>query len=127
MEKDFDGWNLQKQQLDSSSSRFYTVREIWWCRLGLNIGTEQNGRGRKYFRPVVILRSFGRDACLTVPLTTSSKEHRYRVPIGLVGGKQAHANISQIRTIDTRRLGSKIGFLEKAEFLKLTKAVKDLL
>src|SRR3989344_4990769 len=53
MEKDFDGWNLQKQQLDSSSSRFYTVREIWWCRLGLNIGTEQNGRGRKYFRPKV--------------------------------------------------------------------------
>ncbi|MFA5744850.1 MAG: type II toxin-antitoxin system PemK/MazF family toxin [Candidatus Paceibacterota bacterium] len=126
MEKDFDRWNEIKKKTDTEPSRLYTVREIWWCRLGANVGTEKDGKGDWYVRPCVILRGFGADACLVVPLTTSSREHALRVSVGVVEDQEAHANLSQIRVIDTRRLEEKIGFLEKDAFSKLRKTARNM-
>lgn len=127
MQKEFDGWNEIKKKTNDEQPRLYTVREIWWCRLGVNIGTEQDGGGTWYVRPCVIVRGFGANACLVVPLTTSTRSHRLRVPVGSVDGQTARANISQMRVIDTRRLERKIGFLEKRVFQILRKAAKELL
>jgi len=127
MQKDFDGWNEIKKRADTEKPRLYTVREIWWCRFGVNIGTEQDGRGDNFLRPVVILRGFGSDACLVAPLTTSVREHPLRVSVGMIDGHPARANLSQIRVVDTRRLVEKVGFLEKEIFAIIRKAAKGLL
>ncbi len=127
MKKDFDRWNeVKKQTHEMMRPHLYTVREIWWCRLGMNIGTEQDGKGEWYVRPCVILRGFGPDACLVIPLTTSAHKHPLRVLVGLVEGQEARANLSQIRVIDTRRLEEKVGFLETEVFSNLRKAARDL-
>lgn len=122
----FDKWNEQKKKANAEQARFYTVREIWWCRLGKNIGTEQDGSGDTFARPCLILRSFGPEACLVVPLTTSGREHPLRPSIGIVENKQARANLSQIRVIDTRRFTTKIGFLSENIFDELRKTVRSL-
>ncbi len=127
MEKDFDGWNKAKKRTNAEHPRLYTVREIWWCRLGVNVGTEQDGKGESFLRPALILHGFGPDACLIVPLTTSDHEHKLRVPVGIVDGYLARANLSQIRVVDTRRLVEKVGFLEKGLFMGLRKAARGLL
>lgn len=127
MQKDFDGWNKIKKQTHAEHPRLYTVREIWWCRLGVNVGTEQDGRGEKFLRPALILRGFGSDACLIAPLTTSTREHALRVSVGEVEGIQARANLSQLRVIDTRRLVEKVGFLEKEIFTNVRKTARSLL
>ncbi|OGG66458.1 hypothetical protein A3D71_01155 [Candidatus Kaiserbacteria bacterium RIFCSPHIGHO2_02_FULL_55_20] len=128
MEKDFDGWNEVKKKTNAEQPRLYTVREVWWCRLGVNVGTEQDGKGEWHVRPCVIMRGFGPDACLVVPLTTSSRKHALRVPVGLVEGQEARANLSQLRVVDTRRLQNRIGFLDKAPFDALRKkAAKAML
>lgn len=127
MEKNFDAWNEIKKKTDAEQPRLYTVREVWWCRLGVNVGTEQNGRGDKFLRPVVILRGFGPDACLVVPLTTSTRAHQLRVAVGMIDGRSARANLSQIRVVDTRRLVEKIGFLERDIFANIRKAARGLL
>ena len=126
MKKDFDSWNIEKKRADGEEPRLYTVREVWWCRMGVNVGTEQDGRGNLFLRPVVILRGFGPDACLVTPLTTSRREHQLRVAIGEINGHEARANLSQIRIVDTRRLVEKIGFLDKSIFTKLRKTARDL-
>lgn len=126
-QKDFDGWNEVKKRTNVEEPRLYTVREIWWCRFGVNIGTEQDGRGGNFLRPAVILRGFGADACLVVPLTTSARKHLLRVPVGLVEGREARANLSQMRIVDTRRLVEKVGFLRKEIFTSMKKAAKGLL
>ncbi len=126
MQKDFDKWNKIKKKTELEQSRLYTVREIWWCRFGVNIGTEQDGKGKWYVRPCVILRGFGPNACLVIPLTTSPRKHTLRVPIGKIEEEEAKANLSQIRVIDTRRLEEKIGFLDKNMFINLRKAVREL-
>jgi len=84
-------------------------------------------KGKALFRPAIILREFGPDACLVVPLTTSVREHPLRVSVGKVDGRMARANLSQLRVIDTRRLVEKIGFLENRIFVTLRKTAKDLL
>ena len=126
MEKDFDGWNEEKKQTEFETTRLYTVREIWWCQLGVNIGSEQSGKGSRFLRPCIIARGFGADACLVVPLTTSHKEHFLRMPIGIVDDKEAKANLSQMRVIDTRRLVEKVGFLNKEVFNELKKCIREL-
>ncbi len=127
MLKDFDAWNEVKKKTDAEKPRLYTVREIWWCRLGVNVGTEQDGKGEWFVRPCVILRGFGPDACLVAPLTTSHRTHPLRVPAGIVAGEEARANVSQLRVIDTRRLEQKIGFMEKGAFATIRKAARGLL
>lgn len=127
MHKDFDRWNETKKKTDAEQPRLYTVREIWWCRFGVNIGTEQDGKGDWYVRPCVILRGFGADACLVVPLTTSVRSHALRIPVGVVNGSEARANLSQVRTVDTRRLERKVGFLDVDAFARLRKAARDML
>ena len=126
MIKDFDKWNKIKKKTNAETPRLYTVREIWWCRLGVNVGTEQDGSGEWFVRPCVILRGFGPDACLVVPLTTSVREHPLRVSVGMVGGQLARANLSQLRIIDTRRLQNKFDFLEIDAFRELKKCIKEL-
>ena len=126
MKKDFDTWNKEKKKTHAENPRLYTVREIWWCRLGVNVGSEQDGNGDLFLRPVVIVRAFSANGCLVIPLTTSVRTHQLRISVGIVDGREARANISQIRVVDTRRLVEKIGFLEKEIFVSLRKAVRGL-
>jgi mRNA-degrading endonuclease toxin of MazEF toxin-antitoxin module len=126
MKKDFDKWNEKKKQTDTEKPRLYTVREIWWCQLGLNIGSEQNGNGKLFLRPVIILRGFSADTCMVIPLTTSPRLHPLRIAAGEVQGEKATALLSQIRVIDTRRLVEKVGFIDKVIFEEIRKTARKL-
>lgn len=126
MEKDFDKWNEVKKGTNAEEPRLYTMREIWWCRLGVNVGFEQDGSERLFLRPVVIVRAFGPNICLILPLTASKQKHPLRISVGDVQGRQASALLSQMRIIDTRRLVEKVGFMDKQVFAELKKALKNL-
>lgn len=128
MKKDFDGWNEQKKQAnDRSAVPFYHDRELWWCALGVNVGSEQDGSGAEYRRPILILKGLSSDTCLVIPLTTSARHHPLRPAIGKVEGKDAHALLSQMRVIDRKRLVRKIGYLDKAIFEGIRKTVRGML
>jgi len=47
MEKDFDRWNEIKKATDAAEEAarlYFREGEIWWVRLGRNIGYEANGK-----------------------------------------------------------------------------------
>lgn len=128
MEKDFDNWTREKRRIHhDETDKLYHEREVWWCALGINIGYEQDGTGTDYQRPVLILKGLSASTCYIAPLTTSAKQHRYRIPVGTVDGREAKALISQIRLIDTKRLVNKVGYIEPAVFAAIRKAAKELL
>lgn len=128
MKKDFDGWNEEKKAINVLDYKpLYHEREIRWCRLGVNVGFEQDGTGAGRGRPVLVLKAFSRSVCLIIPLTTSIKQNPYHVSVGDVAGRPAFAIISQLRLIDTKRLDPKIQVLEKHVFETIRKAVKDML
>ncbi len=123
----FDVWNSKKKFIVlTHKPRYYRPREIWWCILGKNIGSEQNGVGRNFIRPIIIIKALG-EICLVVPLSTSIYKHPYRIFIGNISGKKSCVIISQLRTIDSRRLVEKVGILDKKFFEITRKAIKDML
>ena len=127
MQKDFDNWNKQKKQIDSEKqNRFYNAREIWWCSLGVNIGSEHDGTGFGFQRPILILKGLSSQSCLIAPLTSSANKHKFRVPIGIILGKEASCIISQIRVVDTKRLLYKVCFLDVEVFNLVRKTARDL-
>jgi len=112
--KNFDKWNRERKSIETSKGIiFYHTREIWWCSLGINVGFEEDGTGKNFDRPVLILRGISRNTCIVVPLTTSKEQHKMRIDVGLVNGKVAKALISQIKVIDTKRLIRKVGSLNE--------------
>ena len=126
--KDFDKQNIQKKEIHNfGKNKFYHPRDIWWCRLGLNVGFEQDGTGKEFQRPILILKGLGRNVCLVVPLTTSQNKHPMRIPLGIVDNKKASAIMSQIRIIDTKRLFRKTGRLNIEKFEEIKKAVNGLI
>lgn len=128
MAKDFNSWNSMKQKIDvAAQNKFYHERDVWWCSLGVNIGFEQDGTGHLNDRPVLVLKSLGKNMCFVVPLTSSLRKHSLRIPIGIIQGREASAIVSQMRVVDTRRLTYKVKRIEVSMFEVVRKAVRDLL
>ena len=116
MQNDFDRWNGIKKATDAAEENarlFYREGEIWWVRLGKNIGYELDGKSREFTRPVIVIKKYNQYSFLALPLTTAQKPNPYRLPIGMVDGKQAFATLSQLRNIDSKRLVMKITHVEQ--------------
>ena len=127
MQKDFDGWNKEKKITDSGKGRFYHEREVWWCSLGVNVGHEQDGTGKEFRRPVLILKALSRQTCLVIPLSSVQHVHPMRMSVGVVGGREAQAILSQMRVVDTKRFISRMDILKKETFEEIRKAVRAML
>lgn len=122
MEKNFDQWNEIKKAIHAKEERLYFREgEIWWVNLGVNIDFEMDGKGKEYTRPVLIVKKYNQYSFLAIPLSTSKKIHQYHVPIGMVADKEAVANLSQMRNIDSKRLVKKIGYLPREFFQEVKK------
>ena len=50
MKKEFDIWNANKKNIQNRellNIKFHS-REVWWCAVGVNIGSEQDGIGENF-------------------------------------------------------------------------------
>lgn len=123
-QKNFDGWNIEKKLVNASNpSIFFHEREVWWCKLGVNVGFEQDGKNVQFSRPVIVLKTYSTNAALIVPLTSRNKQGVYYFDIGKVDGRNAKAVLSQVRFIDKRRLINKVDVIREGIFEKLKSAV----
>jgi mRNA interferase MazF len=127
MYKNFDEWNSRKKLIDlNSESPDFHEREMWWCAIGVNVGSEQHSQTKDFSRPVVIVKKFTRDICLTLPLTTKiKKDESFRVRFN-VYGVENDALILQMRVLDRKRLIRKIDVVSKKDFARIIKAIREL-
>lgn len=126
MEKDFDGWNRIKKQTDTQTRiPFFYEREVWWCTIGINVGSEQNG-GEGFLRPVVVLKKFNGHMFWGVPLTGKRKTGKFYIPITTAGKHSSSAILSQLRLYDSRRLFKKMGTLSKEKYTTLIHGIVRL-
>ena len=114
--KDFDKWNayqktLEKQEFDG----FCREREVWWCALGVNIGSEQDGKNDDFERPALIVKRINDELLLIVPFTSRLIKNRYRIDIESAG-RDSQAMLSQFRTISSKRLLKRIGYVKTDVF-----------
>ena len=127
MKKDFDKWNKNKKELDESNQSVdFHEREIWWCSIGINIGSEQHSQTNDFSRPVLVVRKFTRDIFWGIPLTTRIRKADFRIPLD-VGDIKNDILILQMRSYDRKRLIRKITTVSKKDFIEITDFMKGLL
>jgi mRNA interferase MazF len=127
MEKDFETWQSKKQQLHERNTQniFFHQKEIWWCSVGCNIGTEIDGKHSDFERPVLIIKKINRHQFIGLPLTTSAKHLESTRKIIISTG--SYVVLSQIRTLSVKRLCRKIKKINRTEFELLKCQVKGYL
>lgn len=127
MIKNFNAWNEKKKKLDIGErlAEFHE-REVWWCSIGINIGSEQHSQTKDFSRPVLVIRKFTRDIFWGIPLTTKIKPLHFRKCL-IIDGVENDILILQMRVYDRKRLVRKITIVSKQEFAELTKLIRDLL
>lgn len=125
--KDFDTWNEVKKNIDILEiNKNFSDREVWFIKMGINVGYEQDGKGEEYLRPVLILKKFNKTIFLGIPL--SKQEKKKDLPFYQsfeFKGKNSTAILSQIRLYDAKRLKFRYGKLSQHDFLETKKNSSD--
>lgn len=128
MKKDFIKWHNKKSEIENSLEKrvFFHNREIWWCSLGENIGFEQDGKGEKFARPILVFKKFNNEIFWALPLSTKIKKSKFYVSLFASDDIERVAIISQLRLIDSKRLLDKIAFINEDEYEEIKKAIINL-
>ncbi|MEY2664470.1 MAG: hypothetical protein RIT04_278 [Candidatus Parcubacteria bacterium] len=125
--KDFDSWNTRIKKLDLEKFEdFFHEREIWWCALGVNVGSEQDGKHENFERPVLILKKVTKDILWVIPFTSKIIDSEYRISTQSTGDT-SQLILSQIRTISSKRLLRKISRLKVLTFYRVVAKLSFIL
>lgn len=127
--KDFDTWNEEKKIVDQKlieEIAFFYEREIWWCSIGINIGSEMDGKNANFERPVLILKRFNNQMTWCLSLTTKAKDSKFYfklkdVPI------ESWVILSQFKTISSKRLIRKMGVVSEGDFINIKMKIINIL
>lgn len=113
----FIDWLKLKIRLDSGTHKPPLVdeRDIWWISFGKNVGSEINGKSVLFSRPGIILKKLSNSFYLVAPTTSKEKTGSWYVGINYAERK-TYVCLHQIRTIDYRRLRSRIGQIDDTQF-----------
>ena len=130
MDEKFDKWNEVKKRTHKKDNKVgFKEREIFWLRLGQNIGDEEFGKGNEFQRPVLIIKKLTSNIFFGVPLTSTLKNNdyfhtiEYKTKKGLMKNS---AMILQLKAFDKKRLMSRIGMLNKNSFNEILEKIYKL-
>jgi len=129
--QDYDKWNQVKKETQNSKRKLsIKSREIFWAKIGKNIGDEEYGKGKVYSRPVLIIRQLTNDLFIGVPLTTTLKnnDYFYQFQFNIKDGiSKNSAMLLQLRAFSKKRLTSKIGKMNLTDFEEVQKKLIKLI
>jgi mRNA-degrading endonuclease toxin of MazEF toxin-antitoxin module len=127
MIKEFLTWINLKEKLHDKKRivPFLTDLDLWWIIFGENVGSEINGKSKFFSRPGLVLKKLSRGFYLVAPTTTQKKDGSWYVEI-TQGNKKMYVCLHQIRTIDYRRVSSRLGQMDENDFQKVTDAFYKL-
>jgi hypothetical protein len=119
--KRFDEWNeIKKTTEQQEIITYFKQREIYWTKLGQNIGYKTYGKGVEFLRPVLIYKKLGSFSFLGIPLTSKEKRGDFYFAFNPVGKvKINYALLNQARVISVKRLNNKFGKISVDDYGKL--------
>lgn len=129
-QKDFQHWGIEKEKINSQDydTHFYPkVREIFYAKLGINIGFEADGK-KEFIRPILILAKIG-SLYWIVPMTSKLKNNFFHHEITSISFPEVEHSVimlSQSRIIDKKRLMESLGMISKDEFTLIQKKMKSM-
>ena len=131
-EEIFDEWNEVKKDIHKSERKLsIKTREIFWANIGQNIGFEQNGKGKNFARPIIVVKKLTKDLFLGIPTTTTLREdddyfHKFKYTTYNNEVLNVSALILQVKVFSIKRLMNKIGMIHKEDFNLIIEKSKNL-
>ena len=128
-EKIFDQWNQEKKKVHCEGATgyrnmfFVQEKEIWYVKLWINIGYEEDGKS-EYKRAVLVIKRMW-NLFLVIPMTTKEKNNMYHYKLESFVGRSSWLIISQIKTIDKKRYIQKIWEISVQEMKKIKKNLSE--
>jgi len=127
----YNEWNEIKKKTQKGHRKLgIKPRDIFWVKIGQNIGSEEYGKGKDFARPVIIIRKLTHDLFLGIPITSSIKNndyfHSFQFTHKSNGITHNSAMILQVRTFSMKRVLSKIGVISKEDFKQVVEKSKGL-
>jgi len=116
----FDHWNNVKKKLHQKGKEveFFKEKQIWWCSIGQNLGSESYGKGVTFSRPVLVFKKLSERTFLGIPLTSKTKQGSWYVTIKH-RGQEITALLNQIRIYDKKRLSNRLGEIDNEDFRRV--------
>ena len=100
--------------------------DVWWCAVGENIRTEINGKSRRFSRPILVVKKFGRYSFWGVPLTTKLHDGSWYIRFEFQNRIEIAA-IHQMKNMDVSRLYDKIGQVPNSDLKLIKDRITELL
>ncbi len=130
MEK-FDKWNKVKKHTENNTRKLgIRPRDIFWAKIGQNVGSEEYGKDKNFARPVIIIRKLTHDLFIGIPLTSTIKNndyfHSFEYNNKSNGLTENSAMILQVRAYSVKRLMNKTGVVNKEDFELIIEKSKKL-
>ncbi len=128
MQKDFDNWTAIKKESHGKEGRtLFKERDVWWCKLGVNIGDEQDGKGEFFLRPVLVIRKFNKRVFIGLPFSTIVKDNNPFYHKFEFKGRTQSVILAQIRLLDARRLEDRMGKVSDSDFDEIKEKSRKLI
>lgn len=133
----FDIWNTEKKLIHNKEllgDFFINPREIWFVKMGMNIGFEENGKDN-FLRPVLVLKKVG-NLFFTVAMTSKGKDGNLfylkvnESEIVLENPKHKESSymiLSQVKVMDKKRFFKSVGRVSRKEFGIIQEKLKTVL
>lgn len=122
----YDQWNKIKKSIQQKDRLLYfKERQIWWCNVGQNLGSEVYGKGNAFTRPVLVYKKLSKELFLGIPLTSKVKEGTWYQGIKF-GNKYMTALLNQVRIFDLKRMINRIGQISDRDFNKIKTGFNSL-
>ena|SRR3989338_9533200 len=122
--KDFDKWNSVKKRIHSDE-RKVSIRagEVRWVSCGVNVGSEIDGKGESFTRPMLVAHVVGSVLALVVPLSTKLKEVAGYIPFEFQG-KHISLCVHQMRIISQRRVLARKGRISEKRLRQVKSEIR---
>lgn len=128
MDKNYNDWNEVKKETELITKRVYfKERDIFWTRIGENIGYEQNGKGDEFQRPILIVKRYTNDMFLGVPLSTKLREGSFYFHFSFLDDRKSTALLVQHKLYSHKRLMKKMGMISTDDFEQLQIKLHNLI
>ncbi len=124
----FDNWNELKKDTNDREHIRIMPGEIWWARIGENVGFEQNGKGTESTHPVLAIRVLNKKMFIGVPMSSSDKNDKSNYYFRInYKGEDYYVLLLQVRLFSTKQLKQLIRRVDKDEFKDIKKALRKLM
>jgi mRNA interferase MazF len=127
-QKNFDAWIFQKKKVDQEiiaiKNRLH-IGEVRWCSIGVNIGSEIDGKGEGFFRPVLIVSLVGSALCLVVPVTSKIKREVPGFFVVTINNQEQSLCIQHMRSVSQKRIYQRMVTISENKLQSVKEKIKE--